>query len=204
MWVVKLGGSLSDTDHLLEWLTALAPYPVILVPGGGDFADAVRAAQTRWHFNEHAAHRMAILAMRQFGLMLADLGKLACASRLSALKPWPRAATVWLPDPDELDIAGIAPSWDTTSDSLAAWLAGFIGASRLLIVKSLEMPPQQLSCADLSNSGVLDRNFAAYYRFSRCQAWLALRGDHAKIRAGDLNSIPGDFTAVDFLHLNLL
>ena len=45
MWVVKIGGSLSHDPALREWLTQLWEVGggrVVIVPGGGDFADTVR------------------------------------------------------------------------------------------------------------------------------------------------------------------
>ena len=45
MWVVKIGGSLSHDSALREWLTLLWEVGggrVVIVPVGGDFADAVR------------------------------------------------------------------------------------------------------------------------------------------------------------------
>ena len=45
----------------------------VIVPGGGPFADAVRALQPALGMGELVAHRMAILAMQQFGLALQAL-----------------------------------------------------------------------------------------------------------------------------------
>ena len=48
MWIVKLGGSLLGAEELTHWLELLARYSdgkIIIVPGGGIFADAVREAQ---------------------------------------------------------------------------------------------------------------------------------------------------------------
>ncbi|NIR60629.1 MAG: hypothetical protein GWO02_14520, partial [Gammaproteobacteria bacterium] len=76
MWVVKVGGSLARCASLGRWIDVLATEGagrVVLVPGGGVFADAVREAQARWGFNDVTAHRMAVLAMEQTGLMLAGL-----------------------------------------------------------------------------------------------------------------------------------
>ena len=76
MWVVKLGGSLHDAPALRHWLERLAILPGpprVVVPGGGPFADAVRALQPVLGVGELAAHRMAILAMQQFGLALQAL-----------------------------------------------------------------------------------------------------------------------------------
>ena len=73
---VKLGGSLLEAAELRPWLAALAVLPGaprVVVPGGGPFADTVRDAQARLGFHDLAAHRMAILAMQQYGLMLQAL-----------------------------------------------------------------------------------------------------------------------------------
>ena len=43
------------------------------MPGGGEFADAVRDHDHRFGLRPQTAHRMAILAMDQFGWALADL-----------------------------------------------------------------------------------------------------------------------------------
>lgn len=149
MWVVKLGGSLADSPQLCGWLDALAGSRgrVVLVPGGGPFADAVRAAQ-RWSgFDDRTAHAMAVLAMHQYALMLAGL-----RSALVATKGVPevRAALsagktpIWLPDLAELDAGGVPSTWDVTSDSLALWLARILGATRLLLIKSAQVDTQDL------------------------------------------------------------
>ncbi|HCC82688.1 MAG TPA: delta 1-pyrroline-5-carboxylate synthetase, partial [Methylophaga sp.] len=74
MYVVKLGGSLYHTAELKSWLTLLEQTAlnesVVIVPGGGPFADMVRQAQQLHKFDDQHAHHMAILAMAQYGLML--------------------------------------------------------------------------------------------------------------------------------------
>lgn len=138
MWIVKLGGSLAASPHLPLWLEALSQTAAVIVPGGGPFADAVREAQARWHFDEATAHHMAILGMRQYGRMLTGLcPKLLAATTLEELMANPGQAKVWLPLPELLDDAGIPATWDISSDSLAAWLAGQTQAANLLLVKSI-------------------------------------------------------------------
>ena len=75
--VVKLGGSLAFSDALRPWLDALSQCArhVVVVPGGGPFADAVRAAQPRMGFDDRAAHHMALSAMEQYGRALVGLGR---------------------------------------------------------------------------------------------------------------------------------
>ena len=126
--VVKLGGSLLEAAELRPWLAALAILPGaprVVVPGGGPFADTVRDAQARLGFHDLAAHRMAILAMQQYGLMLQALEpRLALAETSTDLAAIPPGAgAVWLPWRMVGLEPGIEPSWDVTSDSLALWLA---------------------------------------------------------------------------------
>ena len=125
--VIKLGGSLALAPALREWLLVIAAarVPVVVVAGGGPFADAVRDAQPVIGFDDRAAHRMAILAMAQFAEALASLDvRLVLADREEA----PAAAldrqrpVVWNPLPLGLD-PEIPHRWDVTSDSLAAWLS---------------------------------------------------------------------------------
>src|ERR1700749_303423 len=73
--IVKLGGSHAAGPHLKDWLTAIATEAgsIVIVPGGGPFADTVRAAQAGIGFDDRAAHTMALMAMAQFGSALVSL-----------------------------------------------------------------------------------------------------------------------------------
>jgi len=76
MWVVKLGGSLLGSPELPRWLDTLVQVSdgkVVIVPGGGIFADAVREAQKLAHVSDATAHHLALCAMDQFGLLLAGM-----------------------------------------------------------------------------------------------------------------------------------
>ncbi len=66
--VVKLGwkpGRDGPAQNLLS-LVCRAERPVIIVPGGGPYADAVRASQRELGFSDEAARDMAILAMNRW------------------------------------------------------------------------------------------------------------------------------------------
>jgi dihydroneopterin aldolase len=142
--IVKLGGSLAHTPQFAAWLDALAASggPLIMVPGGGAFADCVWAAQGAMGFSDTAAHRMALNAMGQFGIALAahsDAFTLAASrdeldSALSAGK-----IPVWLPEKMVLGASDVPECWEVTSDSLAAWLAWTYGARRLLLIKASDV-----------------------------------------------------------------
>src|SRR2546423_12784218 len=100
--VVKLGGSYVGSAELNGWLDALAACAghVVLVPGGGPFADTVRAAQRSMGFDDRAAHHMALIAMEQYGCALASLGRrLAHAASMAAIRRalGARKVPVWSP-----------------------------------------------------------------------------------------------------------
>ena len=58
MWVVKIGGSLASDELLACWLDSLSCYgggEVVIVPGGGPFAEQARISQQFWHIDDSAA-----------------------------------------------------------------------------------------------------------------------------------------------------
>ena len=84
MWVVKIGGSLLGTPELERWLEIFVKYSdghIVIVPGGGIFADAVREAQKLTKISDACAHKLAVLAMDQFGLLLANMNPLLATAR---------------------------------------------------------------------------------------------------------------------------
>jgi aspartokinase-like uncharacterized kinase len=175
--IVKLGGSLAYTPHTAAWLEALAAWggPLILVPGGGPFADCVRTAQAAMGFNDKAAHRMALNAMGQFGIALAaysDAFTLAASrgeldSALSVGE-----IPVWLPEKMVLGASDVPACWEVTSDSLAAWLAWTYGARRLLLIKASDLAAPG-SAHDLAADNIVDPLFPRFVAQSDAEVWLA-------------------------------
>lgn len=178
MIIVKLGGSLAASPYLQDWVDVLAEHGagrVIIVPGGGPFADTVRAAQADRAFSDDAAHAMALLAMHQYGWMLRGLRpELLLESNVQLLfrRMVIGHCVVWLPDLAQLNAAGIPAAWDVTSDSLAAWLAGELRADALLMVKCAAIPPHA-SLEHLQSEGIIDPAFAGYFKTATCRLhWL--------------------------------
>jgi aspartokinase-like uncharacterized kinase len=161
--VIKLGGSLLADPHdgrLRRWcerLTGEAAGRAVIVPGGGPYADAVRDAQARWRFSDDVAHRMALRAMDQCGLMLCDLfPDFVAVDDADALAASCAAGRtpVWLPSRN-LDLSADIPrDWTVTSDSIAVWLAARIGSPTALLVKSCALPDGDL--AALAALGIVD------------------------------------------------
>ncbi len=165
--IIKLGGSLAKSGQAKHWIKAIAEIskPVILVPGGGPFADTVRQAQREMGFSDRAAHRMALLAMAQYGLAFCDLNARFTPAELpdDFAEAWlSRRIPVWVPDRMIHDCSGIPQSWDVTSDSLAAWLAAEVGAALVVLIKSAIPRCMEISVDEASASGVVDPLFPAF------------------------------------------
>lgn len=141
--IVKIGGGLlaaaADLDVALRAVRTVArARSALVVPGGGPFADAVRDVDRRLQLPDDATHWMAVLAMDQYAHLLAsrldsgrvvfDLAGVAAAHDdgcVPVLAPFR-----WLHEQDPLP-----HTWDVTSDSIAAWVAGAAGARELVLVK---------------------------------------------------------------------
>jgi aspartokinase-like uncharacterized kinase len=110
--VIKLGGSLANEGHLEDWLAAIAGQAgsIVIVPGGGPFADAVRSNQRSMGYDDRAAHEMALMAMAQFGRALESLNR--------ALKLTPSYSSIWCTLKD-----GKVPVWSPIPMAQAAGLA---------------------------------------------------------------------------------
>ena len=141
--VIKIGGGLTGMPLALD-RTCLAVgnlsnrWPIVVIPGGGPFADAVREFDGRMGLPPEVAHWMAILAMDQYAHVLASripdavlveepgcIREALAAGRAVVLAPsrWMRSADV------------LPHSWDVTSDSIAAFVAGALDARRLILIK---------------------------------------------------------------------
>lgn len=150
--VVKIGGGLlAQPDCLASVLSIVAlasrERRLLVVPGGGPFADVVRKVDREVRLSDNAAHWMAVLAMDQYAHLIADrleggvvaaigneITSSLCRNRVPVLAP-----SRWLRDADPLP-----HSWDVTSDSIAAWIAGAVGARRLVLVKPAGAPRSDL------------------------------------------------------------
>lgn len=194
LWVIKLGGSLLGSADLPHWLALLARHGngrVVIVPGGGVFADAVRQAQSLSGVGDSLAHELALLAMDQFGSLLAGMQPdlVTAASELEiAERGWQHQTVVWLPSKMVLADSSVEQSWRVTSDSLSAWLANKLAADQLLLIKSLDLSPYQQSSEALHTAllddGVIDACFLASIAGQRYPTRLLNKNDYAVFEQG--------------------
>lgn len=191
--ILKIGGSLAHGQALPALCQEVgrlgASTPLLVVPGGGEFADQVRMAYRRFDLSETAAHHMALLAMDQYGILLSELipnsapvmdllpaRRLASAGQTPVLLP---AALLRQADP-------LPHSWEITSDTIAAWIARQSGCSQLILLKDvdglystwqssantgeliLETNPIELD----PYLGGVDEAFAKFLRSTQLETWV--------------------------------
>jgi len=181
-WIIKLGGSLIGSPALNHWLDAIAiaglTHRVVIVPGGGVFADSVRTTQKILGFDDSAAHDMAIQGMRQFGTALAALSRRPGApglTPLAGIETAQRDSGIWIWDPCDPRLAGggLPRDWRVTSDSLSLWLCSELECSRLLLVKSKTPTGPAADVRGLAAEGFVDKYFPVLYaKIDRPVWWL--------------------------------
>ncbi len=148
--VIKIGGGIAAVPGALDRVcqavdAAARQHPILVIPGGGPFADAVRQFDRSFGLSPDAAHWMAILAMDQYAhvlvqrmpgaLLVEDPGAVfdrLTPGRLTVLAPsrWMRSADV------------LPHSWEVSSDSIAAFVAGALDATRLILIKPSSDPAE--------------------------------------------------------------
>jgi 5-(aminomethyl)-3-furanmethanol phosphate kinase len=208
-WViVKLGGSYAASRQLRRWIEVVESCAgqVVVVPGGGPFADAVRTAQMAMGFDDRTAHHMALLAMDQYGCAIASLGT-RCKPAVSAAQMHAVAleggVPIWSPVPMALAASELPASWQLTSDSLAAWLAGVLGSTRVLLIKR-SRPSAAPSPERLAAEGAVDPLFPRFLRASGAAAHMVGPEDigsaAAAIRAGNMPGLRLSFSEIAAAH----
>jgi aspartokinase-like uncharacterized kinase len=130
MLVIKIGGSLIAIGRLL--VNRISEYAeemgekILIVPGGGVFAERVRNITSSYGVSDNASHWMAVLAMEQFGYYLGDGTKARLVESLEEIQG--RGAYILLPYKLLKARDELAHTWDVTSDTIAAWIARQLGA----------------------------------------------------------------------------
>ena len=144
--VVKIGGSLAMQPNKLKDLCAKLGeaskrHKLIVVPGGGEFADMVRMYDKEFGLPRQISHRMAILAMDQYGLFLSTLVPRSVI--VNKFEDLPEAVTlhrlvVFLPSNFLFCDNSLNNSWDVTSDSIAVYITQKLGMSKTVLVTDVD------------------------------------------------------------------
>ena len=143
--VLKVGGSLAENPasltKLCRKLSVLAKeYRIVIVPGGGEFADTVRKLDKTCGLSDAVAHKMAIVGMDQYGLFLSDITPNSYISHFleEISNPVKDKVPIFLPTQFMFREDPLENSWDVTSDTIAAYIADKLHAKKLVLVTDVD------------------------------------------------------------------
>jgi hypothetical protein len=111
------------------------------VPGGGKFADAVREYDKKFKLPAEIAHRLAIVAMDQYGIVLSQLIPDSCmCNKLEDAQRFSKAGKVPIFFPSKMMFQddALEASWDVTSDSIAAYIAEKLNAKKVVLITDVD------------------------------------------------------------------
>jgi aspartokinase-like uncharacterized kinase len=159
MTILKVGGSLYSWPGLKlalqEWLSVHGT--VLIVPGGGAAADAVRAWHQTHALTESTAHWAALATLTAAKVFLEELVD-GAATVLDA-EDFCRH--------DDRRPNALPHSWAVTSDSIAARVAELTGAEKLVLWKSVNIPPGT-PWREARAKGWVDQEFPTVAQRLRC------------------------------------
>ena len=143
---LKIGGSLAEEPARLKALCrelsdSAKTHRIAVVPGGGRFADVVRELDERFHLRDTVAHNMAILAMDQYGIFLSSITPGSRTTRtLDGARQHSEEGLVPIFLPSRLMSRAdpLPHSWDVTSDSITAYIAGELSSEKLILVTDVD------------------------------------------------------------------
>ena len=186
--VLKLGGSLMHSKELLVWLENIFSRTrdniIIVVPGGGEFAENIREAQRQLNFNNKIAHKMALLAMWQYGYFLTGINadiKILKNTKTLCLDKNISGSFLWLPDDLLENISEITGNWDFSSDSISLWLATYLTADKLVIVKSKKIIYNQSKIKEHIANEDVDKGFKKNINKYKCEIFFLEKTEHYQL-----------------------
>lgn len=179
---MKVGGSLFDWPELIPRLRAfvepLQKNKIFLFPGGGPLTDVIREYDRVHQLGEERSHWLAIKTLQINSLLLSAIFPewrlITTHEQLSQrgngiLDPFPLCEC----EPQHSDL--IPASWQVTSDSISLRFAQVANASRLILLKSTNLP-DGLSWSEAAEQGFVDAHFPKLFEIKPIPIeWVNLR-----------------------------
>ena len=166
--ILKIGGSLLQTDHLAEkllaWLAEQPPAQTLAIVGGGKLIDAVRELDAQHSLTAKHVHWQCVDLLRvTFQWLASQLTTWEIISNRQQFAeqletPRPVTTASMLIAVDSFYFPGLAcplpESWETTTDAIAGWLAIETHSDELVLLKSCNS--EITNVAELSRQGIVD------------------------------------------------
>ena len=165
MWIVKTGGSWVENSKLPTLVNLLQKFidqKIVLVVGGGVFADLVRSIYNKNKMSEHTGHILAMKATEIFAYYLRSLNKnIILTSKTTGFLN--KNLNLWLPTMRLSYEPKFEKSWESTSDSIATWLYSHTKSNGLIFIKSLDfLKRNNTTLCELQKNKILDLNVGKY------------------------------------------
>jgi len=143
----KIGGTiLEDFENLNSTISQFSQLfgkdviqRIILIPGGGSFANFVRKIYSELKLTDELAHWMSIISMDYNGIELGKkFPKLEIFEEYDKLKEIGKSFCIFLPYQFLKENDKLPHSWDVTSDSITLFLAKKLGLNECFLIKDVD------------------------------------------------------------------
>ena len=190
MILFKLGGSLLNSGFMKIWIKFITNHfkgRAIIIPGGGLFANHIRAVQKDYNLENEIAHDMALYSMSQMGLLISSIDRINlhfCDTKheISRVIEDNKVPIIGSFDFLKTRIGSSNKNWSITSDSIALLISEELQLNTLLIVKSClcsfidsKIALDQIKVNKLVSLGILDSSFPLNFQNSRTKIFLFFR-----------------------------
>ncbi|CAB3290088.1 [5-(aminomethyl)furan-3-yl]methyl phosphate kinase [Methanocaldococcus lauensis] len=144
MHIVKIGGSLTyDAKPLLKTLKNYAKENnknIVIIPGGGEFANVVRKIDKSLNLSNSLSHKLAIKCMDLIGEIYSEIGNIKAYNTLFDLKREIKKEKIAILLPSKILISTDISehSWDVTSDSLSLYIGNLLDVKEIIIATDVD------------------------------------------------------------------
>ncbi len=145
--VFKIGGKILENSNnikstfsqLIQLYEEKILQKIIIIPGGGAFANFVRSLDDALQIGDDLAHWSAIYSMNYNGIMLnRKYPDLESIEKLKTFQDAKQMFCVFLPYSFLREDDTLPHNWDVTSDSIALYVANKLKLSQCFLIKNID------------------------------------------------------------------
>ena len=146
--IAKIGGKILENYENLEntlnqFKTLLLEKKIIeniiLIPGGGSYANFIRKLDARLKIGDDLSHWMAIFAMNCNGITISERYKqINCISDINKLKKSKASISIFLPFDFLYKKDELPHSWSVTSDAITIYIAYILKLNQCFLIKDVD------------------------------------------------------------------
>ncbi len=167
MWIVKIGGSWLKNPKLpslINFLHKFANQKIVLVAGGGVFAETVRNLYKSNKMTEETGHVLAMKATEIFAYYLKSINPdISITYKITNFIK--ERLNLWIPTEKLSFETKFERNWESTSDSIATWLYSNTKSKGIVFIKSINfINKEKLKLKDLQKKKIIDLNVKKYIK----------------------------------------